>query len=205
MRFSWSTLIVIATFSSVAGSAVVSIFWFGIVSGSSRFEPAVETLGLVAGLTGILAERLATARERRRLVIAGLVDEFRKTASILDDPRFAPRAGRAARPQVYPRLPVSATDFAMTTGVLADRRDAELLRRLHAWRDEVNGFNRRLDLTELRTFANGLEEEIGEFERALNRDDGYLSELRRLVQDLLAYLTSLLVGRKAQPAPALTH
>ena len=186
--WSWSSLIAAATLCSVAGAAVISVYWFADPPASSRFEPAVQTLGLVAGVTGLLAERRAAARERRLLAIASLVDEFRKSAAILDDPRFARRAEASPRPRVYPRLPISATDSAMISGALAEPGDAELLRRLHTWRDEVNGFNRRLDLTELRLFTTGLYGEIGEFERALHRDDGYLNELCRHVRELLAYL-----------------
>jgi hypothetical protein len=186
--WSWSSLITAATLSSITASAVISAYWFADPRASSRFEPAVQMLGLAAGVTGLLAERRAAARERRLQAIASLVDEFRKSAAILDDPRFAHHTEASARPQVYPRLPVSATDSAMISGALAGRRDAKLLRHLYAWRDDVNGFNRRLDLTELRLFTAGLHGEIGEFERALHSDDGYLNELRRQVRELLAYL-----------------
>src|SRR5262249_28646060 len=132
----------------------------------------------------------------RQLTMATLADELHKCASVLNDPRFAPRSKVALRPRVYPRLPVSATESALISGALAERRDADLLRRLHAWRDDVKGFNRRLELTELRLFTTGLHvttglhEEIAELERALHRDDGYLNELHRQVRDLLDYLGS---------------
>jgi hypothetical protein len=188
MKPSWSSLVAGTTFSSVTASAVISITWFVTATGPARFEPAVETLGLVAGLTGVLVERRTAARERRQLTIAALADELHKCVSVLNDPRFAPRSTVALRPRVYPQLPVSATEAALISGALAERRDADLLRRLHAWRDDVKGFNRRLELTELRLFTTGLHEEIAEFERALHRDDGYLNELRRQVRDLLDYL-----------------
>jgi len=178
-----------ATFSSVAISAAISITWFITASGASRFEPAVQTFGLLAGLTGVLAERRAAARERRHLTLVTLADEVRKCISVLDDPQFAP-SKETPRPRVYPRLPVSATDAALISGALAEQSDDDLLRLLHNWRDEVNGFNRRLELTEVRTFTSGMPEEVAEFERILHCGDGYLNQIRRRLRDLQSYLAT---------------
>jgi len=176
-----------ATFGSVAISAAISITWFVTASGASRFEPAVQTLGLLAGLTGVLAERRAAARERRHLTLVTLMDELRRGVSILDDPQFAPTK-ESPRPRVYPRLPVSATDAALISGALAERSDDGLLRLLHNWRDEVNGFNRRLELTEIRIFTPGMPTEVAEFERTLHRRNGYLNQIRHHLRDLQGYL-----------------
>jgi hypothetical protein len=184
-----SSLIALATFSSVAISAAISIIWFVTASGASRFEPAVQTLGLLAGLTGVLAERRAAARERRHLAIVTLADELRGGIFILDDPQFAP-SKETPRPRVYPRLPVSATDAALISGALANRSDDDLIRLLHSWRDEVNGFNRRLELTEMRIFTSGMPAEIAEFERALHRSNGYLNQIRSRLRDLQSYLAT---------------
>ncbi|MGH4007357.1 MAG: hypothetical protein ACRDTH_04185 [Pseudonocardiaceae bacterium] len=151
------------------------------------FEPAVQIFGVIGGLTGILAERRAVARERRHLALITLMDELRRDAVILDDRQYAP-SKESPRPRVYPRLPVSATDAALTSGALAEQRDDQLLRLLHNWRDEVNGFNRRLELTEILIFTSGDSAEIAEFERALHRSDGYLNQIRRHLRELQDYL-----------------
>lgn len=184
-----SSLIALITFGSVAISAAISITWFVTASGASRFEPAVQTLGLLAGLTGILAERRAAARERRHLALVTLADELRRGISILNDPQFAP-SKETPRPRVYPRLPVSATDAALISGALAERSDGDLLRLLHNWRDEVKGFNRRLELTEIRIFTSGMPAEIGDFERALHRSNGYLNQIRHLLRGLQNHLAA---------------
>lgn len=184
-----SSLIALTTFGSVAISAVISITWFVTASGASRFEPAVQTLGLLAGLTGVLAERRAAARERRDLTLLTLDNELRRSASVLDDPRFAP-SKNAPRPRVYPRLPVSATDAALISGALAEHSDGELLQLLHNWRDEANGFNRRLDLTEMRIFTSGTPAEITQFEQNIHRSDGYLNQIRRNLRGLQKYLAT---------------
>ena len=187
MRIRGSSLIVVATFGSVAISEAISISWFVAASGTSRFEPAIQALGLLGGLAGLLAERRAAARERRYLTLTALVDELRRDASILNGPYFS-LSNETPRPRVYPRLPVSATDAALTSGALANRSDEALLRRLHNWRDEVNGFNRRLELTEIRIFTSGLPAEIAEFERALHSDDSYLSDIHCQLYDLTDFL-----------------
>lgn len=182
-----SSLIAIATFGSVTVSGVISIVWLITAHGASRFEPAVSGLGLLGGLAGILAERRATVRERRQLMLLTLVDELRRDTEILDDPQFF-AARTVPTPRVYPRLPVSATDAALISGALAEPTDAGLLGRLHNWRDEVNGFNRRLELTENRIFTAGVTAEIADFERTLHRSDGYLNQVRQHRQDLQDYL-----------------
>lgn len=184
-----ASLIALVTFSSVAFSAVISIVWFITTSGASRFEPAVQTFGLLGGLTGILAERRAAAKERRQLALITLADELRRDAAILDDRQYAP-SEESPTPRVYPRLPVSATDAALTSGALAERSDDELLLLLHNWRDEVNGFNRRLELTELLIFTSGNSADVAEFERALHRSDGYFNQIRRHLRELQDYLAA---------------
>jgi hypothetical protein len=165
--------------------------WLVTASGTSKFEPTVQILGLLAGLTGVLAERRASARERRHLALIALTDELQRVASILDNPQFN-QSTETPRPRVYPRLPVSATDAALTSGALTQRSDDDLLLLLHNWQDEVNGFNRRLDLTEIRVFTLGALAEITEFERVLHRNNGYLAQIHRHLQELqnvLDYMT----------------
>ena len=182
-----SSIIAGVTFCSVASAAVISIIWLIKTSGVSMFEPAVQIFGLLGGLTGVLAERRASARERRHLALVTLIDELQRDAFILADPQYAP-SKETPRPRVYPRLPVSATDAALSLGALAERSDDELLRRLHNWRDEVNGFNRRLELTEFLSFTSGNPAEVVDFERALHRGDGYLSHIRCDLLKLRNYL-----------------
>lgn len=195
-----SSLIAVATFGSIAVAALISIVWLGTASGTARFEPAVQALGLLAGLTGVLAERRATTRERRHLTIVALGDELRRVHALLVDPHFAPST-QPPRPRVYPRLPVSATDAALTSGALAEQGDNDLLRLLHNWRDEVNGFNRRLELTEFRIFTSGIPAEVAEFERTLHRRDGYLSQVQRHLRELQDYLVANHPGASRRTEP----
>src|SRR5262249_10885270 len=141
-----SSLIVAATFGSVACSAMISMVWFVRAAGIGRFEPAGQAPGLLAGIPGGPAERRTPGRGRPHLPLTSLDTELRSSASVLNDPQFTTSDGAPPRRRVYRRLPTSATDSALTSGALADRGDEELLRRLHQWRDAANGFNRRLDL-----------------------------------------------------------
>jgi hypothetical protein len=188
-----SSLIALATFGSVGTAALISIVWFAASSGDGLFEPAVGLLGILGGLTGILAERRAAANDRRKAIRATLRDELNRATTILAGTTFAPTDTPHA--QVYPRLPLSAVDAALTSGVLLEPADTELLNQLHQWRDEVNGFHRRLELTETRVFAAGATHDATDLHRALHRQGGYLDHIR----DRLAQLFMLVEPTTLRP------
>ena len=178
-----SSLIALATFGSVGAAALISVVWFAASSGGDLFEPAVGLLGILGGLTGILAERRAAANDRRKAIRATLLDELNRTATLLSGATFD-----TPHVQVYPRLPLSAVDAALTSGVLLEPSDTELLNQLHQWRDEVNGFHRRLELTETRVFAAGATHDATDLHRALHREGGYLEHIRERLTQLLVLL-----------------
>ena len=119
-------MIVAATAGSLVLAFTISAFWFGTTSGTSRFEPAVETLGLLAGITGVVAERRAAARERREQALRAVREELEANKEILNAPPFAIAAERIHRRHVYPRLHSSAVDAALSSAVLSVRRDDAL-------------------------------------------------------------------------------
>ena len=174
--------ITIATFGALALALVVGIIWFVVSPPSQRWEPAVNTLALLAGITGIFAERWAAQREHRNQAMESIRTELEHNRRLLEDEAFNP--AELSRRRVYPRLMLSAVDSAFTTGALSPRRDDDLIELLHRWRATVNAVNRRLDLTESLTFAMTSEEEVTQFNRALHRDDGYLHGIHELLNQL---------------------
>lgn len=183
-----STIIALTTFGSIAVAAIISIVWFWVSDSESRFEPAVGILGLLGGLFGILAERRAATHERRRTAMTSLADELGRAKEVLSDGCW-PASGSDHRPRVYPRLPISAVDAALVSGALTEPGDADLVGRLHQWRDEANGFNRRLDLTEIRVLVVGAAHETPDFDRALN---GYLDQVRSGLADLRQVVAAII-------------
>jgi hypothetical protein len=177
-------VITYATFAALAVAALLGVAWFFDSPSGQRFEPAVNTLALIAGLSGIFAERWAAERERRHQAVSSIAIELRHNRDLLDDVAFQPT--ELDRRRVYPRLMVSAVDSAFASGALSPRRDGELIEALHRWRATVNAVNRRLDLTESLTFATTSADEIEQFNRALHRDDGYLQGVRELLDELSA-------------------
>lgn len=174
------------TYGLLGVAFVLGVIWF-IWPGNSRWDPAVNTLTLVAGLTGIFVERLTSEAERRTEVLRAVADELHENTRLLNDPRFAPDAPTSR--QVYPRLIVSAVDLALVSGALGLHKDAELVGLLHRWRDTVHLFNRRLDLTEVSTFSNTISPaELAAFHRALQRENSYLAATRETLQELLGKL-----------------
>lgn len=177
----------VAMLSSLGVATAVSVVWVVVSEGVDLFEPAAQTLGLVAALTAVVAERLAAERQRRLSALSALVDELRKNRTVIADLGRTLRVSRGRR--VYPRLLISATDSVLTSGALAAAGDRELLTALHRWRDEVADFNRRLDLTELLTFLVDTPEVIHGFGQALGRDDGRLRQVELRLSELLGVLT----------------
>jgi hypothetical protein len=179
--------IVSAVSYSLLGLAfVLGVIWF-FWPENSRWEPAVNSLTLVAGLTGIFVERLTAQAERRTEVLRAVTDELVKNKELLDDEQFSPRTPTTR--QVYPRLVVSAVDVALASGVLGMHRDADLVDLLHTWRNTVHMFNRRLDLTEISTFSNDVSPaDLTAFRTALHRKDGHLAATRTMLENLLTQL-----------------
>ncbi|TCC64438.1 hypothetical protein E0H73_08540 [Kribbella pittospori] len=164
----------------------LGVIWFFFPE-NSRWEPAVNSLTLVAGLTGIFVERLTAEAERRTEVLRSVADELQENQRLLNDERFSPATPTTR--QVYPRLVVSAVDLALVSGALGLHRDSELVGLLHRWRDTVNLFNRRLDLTEISTFSNSISsEELAAFHRALHRENSYFAATREKLETLLTRL-----------------
>ena len=173
------TVVSFVTYGLLAVAFVLGVIWF-IRPGNSRWEPAVNSITLVAGLTGIFVQRLTAEAERRTEVLRAVAENTR----LLGDERFSPTAPTTR--QVYPPLVVSAVDLALVSGALGRHRDAELVGLLHRWRDTVHLFNRRLDLTEISTFSNTISAaELAAFHRALHRENSYFAATREVLDNLL--------------------
>jgi hypothetical protein len=176
------TAVTVLTYGLLGVAFVLGVIWF-FVPENNRWEPAVNTLTLVAGLTGIFVDRLSREADRRREVLAAVTDELAVNERLLGDERFS-GAGR--------RRQISAVDVALVSGVLAGPRDSELVTLLHRWRDTVHELNRRLDLTEFRTFSESIsDEELASYQRALQRENSFLAATR----EQLAQLTERLPDR----------
>jgi hypothetical protein len=180
------TGITVATFGALAIAMAIGFLWFLESPPGQRWEPAVNTLALIAGLTGIFAERWASERERRDQAVESIRTELEHNHRLLADEAFSQDPARLDRRRVYPRLMVSAVDSAFASGALSPRRDNDLIEALHRWRATVSAVNRRLDLTESLTFAATSAIEVEQFNLALHRDDGYLHDVRELLGELSA-------------------
>lgn len=180
------TVVTALSYGLLGLAFALGVIWF-FWPENSRWEPAVNSLTLVAGLTGIFVERLTAEAERRTEVLRAVADELQENTRLLNDDRFSPATPTTR--QVYPRLVVSAVDLALVSGALGLHRDSELVGLLHRWRDTVHLFNRRLDLTEISTFSNSIStEELAAFHRALHRENSYFAATRDKLETLLTRL-----------------
>ena len=81
------------------------------------------------------------------------------------------------------------TETAIASNVFAERQDRELFSLIHQWRHTANEFNRRLDITELRTFTNLSPQEIRSLYEALQESKEFNDALN-LTQHITTFLKS---------------
>ncbi|MBN3884106.1 MULTISPECIES: hypothetical protein [unclassified Nostoc] len=175
----------ITFFPLLLGFILAAVWW----TQAETFEPLLTGLGLLATITGIFGERWASANEKRIEFLRALLNECRSNDVILSDSRFNPNSHKPGRPIVFPRLIISVTETALASDVFAERQDRELFSLLHQWRHTANEFNRRLDITELRTFTNLSSQEIRSLYEALQESKEFNDALN-LTQHITTFLKS---------------
>ncbi|MGF7239045.1 MAG: hypothetical protein ACQSGP_29440 [Frankia sp.] len=180
--------IICVTISSLLSSFIISAFWFSDTTGTGRFEPAVESLGLLAGIAGVVLERRAAARERRDQSLDAVRNELLDNQIILNSSAFVDQVGSAPIRRIFPTLHLSAVDSILSAAGLSSPRDAELARLLHRWRDEVTVFNHQLLLAEILAFTADSQEVLQDLHSGLHSPDGQLAEIRARIDALLARL-----------------
>ncbi|MFI6425579.1 hypothetical protein [Promicromonospora sp. NPDC050880] len=181
------TAVATVTYGLLATAFVLGVLWF-VLPGEPRWEPAVNSLTLVAGMTGLVVERLSSEAERHAQVLAAVRRELERNRAVLADNEFARTADDRPR-AVFARLAVSAVDAALVSGALDRRRDTDLVTGLHRWRDTVQGFNRRLDLTENMSVLE--RQSAGErevWDAAMRVRGGYVATTRSQLDELLRVL-----------------
>jgi hypothetical protein len=176
---------ILTTFIPLIPVLLLAILWW---IKNQDFESALAVLSLMASIVGIFADRWVSASEKRRELLVALVCEFDANARILRDSRFQQNSHDSGQPVVFPRLVVSVTETAIASSAFAERRYRELFLLLHQWRDTVNEFNRRLDITELRTFMNPSPQETRSFYRALRESSSFQDavSLTNHIDDILS-------------------
>lgn len=197
------TWIMAVTVGSLAVSFVASAVWWSRSSGTSRFEPAVQIMGLLAGITGIVAERWAGNRERRTEALQAIGEELQDNREILAAPPFTVQTTPSTRRQVYPRLHLSAVNAALSSAVLSPRRDEMLAGMLHDWRNEAEIFNHQLSLAEILAFTNGSDEVLRDLYQGLHSADGPLERMQEQLAALLATAPLAMAGLRRRTADSV--
>lgn len=187
LRLTPRRIIVVATASSLVLSFILSALWFILVRGTLRFEPAVESLGLLAGIAGLVAERRANAAEQRDRALTAVRNELNVNNEILD--ALTRSADSVPRREIYRRLYSSAVDAALSSVVLLPKRDELLSAKLHEWRNTVETFNHQLAVAEILAFTGESEHVLMELHEALHSNDGPIKGIRDQLDAVMASLT----------------
>jgi len=151
----------------------------------------VETIAVLAGITGVYAERRAAALERRRAAVKAVRKELEDNIDLLEsDRRFEPQNHESPEPRMYPRLDLAAVDSCLAQGALVQDGDHARAVALNKWRDKADTFNRGLNLTEILFY--GLHFAASESPRMMIAVDEELQSRRqdmtaetRVIRDLL--------------------
>ncbi len=179
-------VIVAVTAASLAAAFVINAIWFATTAGPGRLEPIVGVLGILAGITGLVADRWVAAREAREAALHAIGQELRANRKLLSS--FADDPSRPVRRQIYPRLQLSAVDAAFAEGSLSSVHDAALLGDLHAWRNQVTRFNSQLALAEILAFTVESESVLRDLRDGLHGENGPLARLDGAIDGLLLRL-----------------
>ncbi|MGM1061474.1 hypothetical protein [Saccharothrix sp. Mg75] len=176
------------TFGALAVAMGLGVTWLVVSPPGDRWEPAVNSLALLAGITGIFAERWAAQREQRNQAVESIRLEMARNRETLDGGEFSADAPAGRR--LYPRLIQSAVDSAFSSGALSPRRDAELIDLLHRWRSAVGSVNRRLEMTETLMFTSASAEEVEQLHEALHGEGSFMRGVRALLDETRTYLAA---------------
>jgi hypothetical protein len=181
-------IIVVVTAASLIAAFVINSIWFVTSEGTGRLEPVVGVLGILAGITGLFAERWAAAQEARDAALDAIQGELEANDDLLTSEPFGNGPDQPLRRTVYPRLHLSAVDAAFAGGSLSTTRDAELITALHGWRNQVVRFNSQLALAEMLAFTIESESVLRDLRDGLHGPDGPLTKMRAAIEGLLGQL-----------------
>lgn len=176
--------VAVVTYALLGIAFVLGILW--ILDVGPEWEPWVNSLTLLAGVTGLVVERQNAETERRSEVVASVVFELQQNRAIVERRLAGLRTGGERALSVSPRLALSAVDAALASGVLSRAPDSALVEKLHRWRERVQGYNWRRDLTEfelmLIKYQDG--DDVGSNLSSLANERLYLLRLRTLLDQL---------------------
>ncbi|MFI6425574.1 hypothetical protein [Promicromonospora sp. NPDC050880] len=180
--------VAVVTYALLGVAFVLGILW--ILGIGPEWEPWVNSLTLLAGVTGLVVERQNAETERRSEVVGSVGFELQQNRAVVERRLAGLRTGGARALSVSPRLALSAVDAALASGVLSRSPDRALVEKLHRWREHVQGYNWRRDLTEfeLMLIKHQDADDAGSAMSSLANERLYLLRLRTLLDQLHAAL-----------------
>ena len=84
-------IIVVITAVSLSAAFVINAIWFATSIGRDRLEPVVGVLGILAGITGLVAERWAARQEARDAALDTIGTELEANDDLLSSSPLSAR------------------------------------------------------------------------------------------------------------------
>ena len=144
-------LITILSFGALFVAGLLSVAWF---YSEKTFEPFITSLLIFAAITGFFVEKWISDRGKRKRLLFALTHELFINMGVLEDATFRANNKDSSKFVVFPRLESSIVNDVIRSGSFLGARDKLLFKMLHIWRERIQQFNNRLDLTEIACLLN---------------------------------------------------
>ena len=150
-------LITVLSFGALFVAGLFAVAWF---YSEKTFEPFITSLLIFAAITGFFVEKWISDRAKRKGLLFALAHELFINMSILKDAAFRPNNKDSSKFIVFRRLESSIVNDVIRSGSFLGARDKVLFKALHFWRERIQQFNKRLDLTEIACMLNSTPDNI---------------------------------------------
>ena len=143
MKYMTPTLLVVALFGAV--------MW---AIRAPDFEPAITSLGLLASLIAIFAEKWVSEKERRKELLLVLFNELFLNLQFKFDLEKVGDPESVNNMKIYPRFHNMSVSTVIASGAFTGSKDSVIYQAMSFWHQCSSDYNNRLHHTELRVFAN---------------------------------------------------
>ncbi len=159
------SIIIILSFGALILANIVAVVWFYF---ERDFEPFITSLLIFAAITGFFVEKWISKKGKRKELLVALVHELYLNMNMLEDSVFSPSSENKSKFVVFPRLESSVVNAVIWSGSFSGIKDKNIFLLLHVWRENIQRFNQRLEITETACLLNSSPENLSLWRKKLS-------------------------------------